>query len=633
LERESPNGLRAWLVPLLLVLAGGLAYLNTLPNGFVFDDDPWIVNNERIRDLSNLGDILTATNRPVMDLSFALNYAVGGTDPVGYHLANMAIHILAALVLYGLARRTLSLPVFGERVRGGAVGLAGVIAAIWLLHPLNTQAVTYTVQRGESLMGLCYLFTLYSFVRYATGEGRWWAVSAVVACVIGAGCKEVIATAPLVVVLYDFTFIRQPLRETIRRRGLMYLGLFAMWLPLGWMVYRTLAGGEDASAGFALEDKLLSRWTYLLAQPQVIVEVYLRKAFWPNPLVLDYQWVPAIPQDTPAGEVSRLFISNVLWQGLVVVGLLLTSAWGVFKRTWWGFLGLSFFLILAPTSSIMPIADLAVEHRMYLSLIAVVCVVVVGVYALLSSALPDGKPAVYGLVLAGVVAMSLGLSTAARNTDYRSKVAIWDSVVLARPYNARGWHNLASALDSEGRSDEAMLCYEQVLKIIPTHAAAYYGIGNLWLKRGNLTKAIDRLQTAVQLKPDDTASHAHLGKALLLAGQLDLAEASLRRAIELDPTYARAREYLGLLHLAQKDLEAAIESFRLAVEYDPALIAPRQNLATSLAQAGRPGEASLVIDQALAQADTLGLTEDELKSLRQKRDRYLAQAGQGSVGP
>jgi len=630
--RESPNRLRAWLAPLLLILAGTLAYINTLPNGFVFDDDPWIVRNERIRDLSNLGEILTATNRPVMDLSFALNYAAGGADPAGYHLANMAIHILAALVLYGLARRTLLLPVFSQRVRDRATGLAGAIAALWLVHPLNTQAVTYTVQRGESLMGLFYLFTLYSFVRYATGGGRRWAVSAVAACLIGVGCKEVIATAPLVVLLYDVTFIRQPWRQMIRGRGLMYLALFATWLPLGFMVYRTLTSGEDASAGFALEGKLLSRWTYLLAQPQVIVEVYLRKAFWPNPLVLDYQWVPAVPQDTPAGEVARLFLSNVLWQGLVVVGLLLASIWGVFKRAWWGFLGLSFFLILAPTSSLMPIADLAVEHRMYLSLIAVVCVVVASVYTVLSKVLP-GKAGAYGLVLTVILTMALGRTTVSRNLDYRSKVTIWDSVVMARPYNPRGWHNLGSALDREGRHDEAMFCYEKVLEIVPTYAAAYYGIGTIWLERGNLTKAIDRLQTAVELDPEDAASHAHLGKAYLLAGQFDLAEPSLNRAIEIDSTYARAHEYLGLLHISQKDLDSAIASFRLAVEHDPTLKAPRQNLAAALAQTGRHGEAAEVIEQMLAQTDQLGLSEAEQEAFRQKRDRYRAQAERGSVGP
>jgi len=188
-------------------------------------------------------------------------------------------------------------PCLQARFAGAGVYLAAAIALLWAVHPLQTESVTYLIQRSESLMGLCYLFTLYGFVRYATGGGRRWAIGAVLACFIGAGCKEVIATAPLVVLLYDTTFIRQPCREMIRRRGLMYLGLFAMWLPLAWMVCRTLFSGEDASAGFALEDKLLSRWTYLLAQPQVIVEVYLRKAFWPSPLVFDYQWIPAIPQE------------------------------------------------------------------------------------------------------------------------------------------------------------------------------------------------------------------------------------------------------------------------------------------------------------------------------------------------
>ena len=633
MQQQSPSRFKAWLPTGLILLAGLLAYLNTLPNAFIFDDEPWILHNERIRSLSNVDELLTATNRPLMDLSFAVNYALGETNPAGYHLFNLIIHALAGLTLYGLIRRTLNLPALRDVYGRYARGVACVIALLWLLHPLNTQAVTYTVQRGESMMGLFYLLTLYCFVRFTTGGGKLWAVGSVLACLLGVGCKEVIATAPLVVLLYDWTFLKQSLREMLRERWPVYLGLFATWVPLAWFVMRTLGSGEDASAGFALEDKLLTRWTYLLTQPGVIVEVYLRKAFWPNPLVLDYQWRPAIPGDTPDSAVMRLFMQNVLWQGLVVVGLLCLSLFGVMKRRWWGFLGLSFFLILAPTSSLMPIADLAVEHRMYLSLIAVVCFVVLAVFAVLRRGLPGDKPLTYGLVLSVILCLTLAMLTIARNADYRTKISIWDSVVLAQPLNPRGWHNLGSALDAQGRTDEAMACYEQVLKIVPSYAAAHYGIGTIWLERGNMPMAIERFEKAIELNPNDTAAHAHLGKALLLSGRLEQARSSLEKAIGLGPTYARAYEYLGLFHLAQQDLPGAIKSFRLAVEHDPKLVAPHQNLAVALSQSGKPGEAADVLDRALKQASQIGLTEQQQQSFRDKRDRYRAQALQGSVGP
>ncbi len=616
------------LIPLALVLAGVLAYINTLPNAFVFDDVPWILGNERITSLTHLGQMFTATNRPVLELTLAINYALGGEDPAGYHLTNLLIHVLAALALYGLVRRTLLLPNFVGRFHNAAPWLACAVSILWLLHPLNTQAVTYTIQRGESLMGLCYLFTLYGFLRFATagatGGRIRWAIAGIAACWVGMGTKEVIATVPLVVLLYDLTFIAKSWREPFVRRWGVYLGLFAMWIPLAMMLRWGLSS-EQVSAGLGLEAKMLSRWTYLLSQPQVITEVYLRKALWPNPLVLDYGWTPAIPEDTPPGAVAHLFTTNVLWQGALISGLFVASLWGVVRRAGWGFIGMSYFLILAPTSSLMPIADLAVEHRMYLPLIPVVLCVVLGADALLRSVIP-AKAGVYGMTLVVIFSLVLGSLTMARNTAYHTRASIWDSVVLARPNNVRGWYNLGSALLDEGQQDLALQGYLKALEIMPNHAAAHYGIGTIWLEAGDLEKAIGYLNEAVRLDPKDAASHAHLGKARLFAGQYDQAEQSLREAIRLDQDYARAHEYLGLLFVARQNLDLAIESFRQAIDADPRLVTAYQNLCGALSQAGRPTEAADVADDVIRRAEELGLSEEMVRGFMDRRDRNRAQA-------
>ena len=453
------------------------------------------------------------------------------------------------------------------------------------------------IQRGESLMGLCYLFTLYSFVRYATGDGTRWAVAAVAACWIGMGAKEVMATAPLVVLLYDRTFIALSWREVIVKRWGVYLGLFAMWLPLAMLLSRGL-GGEDASAGMALEGHMLSRWTYLLTQPQVIVEVYLRKSLWPDPLVLDYAWVPAIPEDTPPSEVMRLFLSSVLWQGLIVVGLFIASVWGVIRRTWWGFLGASFFLILAPTSSFMPIADIAVEHRMYLPLISVIVLLVFGVYALLRLAVRANAGA-YGLVLISVIALAFGVQTFLRNFDYRSRIAIWDSVVVARPHNARGWHNLGKALEDDDRLNEAMACYQNVLGILPNYTPAIFNMGVI----------------------------------LLNAGQTDDAFECFERVVRHDPDEAKAHEYLGLLSVARKDTGRAVASFREVVRADPELMSARQNLAAALNESGLTDEAVTAMDEAIRRANELGLPDEVVRELMARRERYRSQVVPAPDGP
>ena len=614
-----------WLLLLTLVVAGVLAYINTLPNDLVFDDIPWVADNPRIVSLSNVGQMLAETNRPVLEISLAINYALSGENTTSYRVMNMMIHILAGLVLFGLVRRTLLLPKFVDRFRGNAHYLAFVVALLWLLHPLNTQSVSYLIQRGESLMGLCYLFTLYSFLRYAAGNGKHWAIAAVVSCWVGMGSKEVMATAPLVVLLFDAVFIAKSWREPLTKRWVVYLGLFSAWVPLVFILTAIAGTGPEASAGFALEEKMLSRWTYLLSQPQIIVEVYLRKAFWPNPLVMDYGWVPAIPEDTPAEFVTGLFMRNVLWQGTLLLALFLASLWGTLRRRPWGLLGLSFFLILAPTSSFMPIADLVFEHRMYLSLIPVIAGVVFAGYSLLHKGLP-GNAGGYGCVLVAVLAVVLGLFTFVRNTEYRSRITIWDSVVVARPENPRGWYNLGSALKDAGDTEQALPCYAKALELRPNSADARYGIGVLLLEANQLPLAIEYLEAAVELDPGDPAGHAHLGKAYLYATDFPQAESSLQEAIRLGPDYARAHEYLGLLYVVRNAPDAAIDSFRRAIDADPRLFSAYQNLAAALLQSGQADQAVAVIEDVIHRSGELKVPSDVLRDFMDRRDRYRVQA-------
>ncbi len=630
LNKESAGRL-SWAVPLVLAVAGILVYLNALPAPFVLDDQPWILLNPRIRDLGNFIEILTATNRPVLELTLALNYAIGGNNPAVYHATNIAIHVPAGFVLYGLVRRTLLLPVFQERFKRSAIGLAATISLLWLVHPMNTQAVTYTIQRGESLMGLCYLLTIYGLARYATSKNLLWAVIAVVACWIGAGVKEVIATAPLLALLYDHTFLQSSWKQIIRQRGWFYLALCLMWVPLAWMLSRGL-GGNDTSAGLGMQEQMLSPLTYLLSQPQIILEIYLRKVFWPVPLVFDYAWVPAIPEDTPPDQWWALFLQNVLWQGVLLSFLFVLSWIGVARRAWWGFTGIAFFLILAPASSFMPIADLAVEHRMYLPLIPVIILVVVGVHWILDKCVP-ARSTVFGSLLALIAACSLGLQTVARNYDYQSRITLWSSVVEARPNNARAWHNLAVALNEEGHWDQAIACYEKVLEIIPTFSEAHYGLGTIHLEHGNYDSAIHHLRLAIQQRPEDAAYHAQLGKALMLDLQLDEADATLQHAIELNPDYGRAYEYLGLLRLAQKKPEEAVEWFRRGIEHDPTLLSNYHNLTTTLAGLGRYTEAVEVIEKAIRLAADLNISQQDLESLKSRLNRYRQQADQAPAGP
>ena len=341
----------------MLAIATFVVYWHGLSAPFVFDDRGTIVDNRTIENLWS-HDVFSAPHetpvagRPVVNVSFALNYAIDGRHVEGYRLTNIGIHVLCALALFGLAWRT-SLP----------VNVALAVALLWALHPLNSEAVNYVTQRTESLMALFYLLTLYC-ARRAYDDGArhgWWEAAAVLACTLGMASKESMVTAPLAVVLYDRVFLFDSLRAAFRSRARLYLGLAATWVLLAALV---ASAPRNLSAGFTAHDA--DPWTYLLNQA-VMITRYLRLSVWPRDLVLYYGW--PLP----------LTLTDVLPQALFVLGLLALTAVTLYRRPRVGILGLWFFLTLAPTSSILPIAtEVGAERRMYLPLMAIVALAVVG---------------------------------------------------------------------------------------------------------------------------------------------------------------------------------------------------------------------------------------------------------------
>ncbi len=435
------------LIPLILAAAGMLAYFNCLNAPFIFDDRWHIVENEHIRHLWPPWDILAHSSRPVLHLSLALNYALGGLNPWGYHLLSIIIHILAALALYGVVRRTLLSQPLRSRWGASSTWLAAVIAVIWMLHPLQTGAVTYTVQRGESLMGLFYLLTLYCVIRGSeSARGMGWHAAAIVSCVLGMASKEVIVTAPVVVLLYDRVFLAKTWREVLQRRWGLYAGLAATWLLVPVLMARgQLEGGSLSdwapSAGFSY--KGITPIEYGLTQAGVVLH-YLRLAVWPDRLCLDYGWGIGWPLALSVGEV--------LPQLIVVLGLLAAVMWAWFRHPVVGFLGAWFFIILSPTSSVVPIADVVFEHRMYLSLAAVIVPAVLGAYSLgkhLWGRQP-GRFRAFAWGVSGAVVLVLTGLTARRNYDYRSEQAIWGDTAQKCPGNPRAHYNYGVTLEHAG---------------------------------------------------------------------------------------------------------------------------------------------------------------------------------------
>ena len=578
------------LVPLLVVIAGLLAWHNSFTGPFIFDDRHWIPENPTIRHLWPIWDVLFPPSsalvnaRPVVNFSLAVNYALGGYNVWGYHALNLTIHILAGLTLLGILRRTLRQPALRERFGAVADGLALAVALIWTVHPLQTESVTYVIQRAESIMGLFYLLTLYCFICGAASRPGLWYGLCVTACTLGMASKEVMVSAPLMVMLYDRAFVSGSFREAWRRRWPLYLGLSATWVLQGLMVvsagtFKTSAVAQYAGGG--------RRWEYLLTEPGVILH-YLRLAVWPCPLCFDYYGWPLVGTGL-----------SVLLPTLVIAILLAATAWACKSNSAWGVLGAWFFLILAPSSSIIPLDSPAYEHRMYLSLAAVVTGVVVVASLLGKRLLRNQFCSVLGWVACGFVVVALTLLTIQRNRDYISDVAIWDDTVAKCPQNPRAHCNLGFALSQLGKTPEAIRQYEQALQIKLDYPEVHIDLGIALAQTGNIEDAIAHFELALRIDPDNADAHYNLGMALAQTGNIEEAIAHYQRSLQIKPDRADGHNELGIALAQAGKIEDAIAHYQQALRIDPGLAEPHYNLGNALAQAGRVPEATVQYEQAL----------------------------------
>ncbi len=616
---------------LLLVLV----YVPSFKGAFVFDDLASIVHNPTIRSLAPLTGPLAPPHdgspvqgRPLLNLSFAVNHALGGLDPWGWHAVNLAIHALAAFVLFALVRRVLRAPPLAARFGASAGPLAFAIALLWAVHPLQTESVTYVSQRAESLMGLFYLVTVYAVLRAAEPDGRSaaraaaWGTVAVVACLLGVATKEVAATAPLVALLFDRTLCAGSFGAALRRRGALYAGLAATWVPLAWLVFG--AGTRSGTAGAVPG---VSARSYALTQPGVVLH-YLRLVVWPHPLVLDYGW-PLAP--SLVGALPAL---------VVLLALCGATLYGVVRGAAWSLAPAWLLLILAPTSSVVPIKDAAFEHRMYLPLAAPLALLVLGVYLLLqrlaherglgapraagagaARTLGGSRAAVAGAALTLGAAAALGAVTYARNGDYRSELTIWRETAARRPDNARAAMGLGNALLDLGATDEALLAFDRAIALAantatgPDRARHFFNRANALARLGRTAEALAEFDQALANDPAFAEAYNNRGAAHMAAGDMERALRDFERAIGARPGYADAYSNRGTARARGGDLRGALADFDEALRLDPASAAAWGNRGAvrlalgACAEARGDLEAALRIDPALALART---TMDEL---------------------
>jgi protein O-mannosyl-transferase len=562
-----------------------VVFANGIFGRFLFDD-LHLVANPKMHELWPWGEIAQPT-RPLASWTLQLNAVLGGMKAWHFHLVNIAIHAAAGCVLFGLVRRTLELPGIAARLRNHATSFAFLAAVLWTVHPLQTQSVTYISQRYEALMGLFYLGTLYCLVRgFQSSRSTAWYLGAVASAWAGAGSKEVIATVPLVALLYDVAFLSSTWRSALRSRGWVYLLLLT---PVAWIVWSLKRAMVEAGPTVGFGMKSVSMWEYLRTQPSVLLH-YLKTAFWPDTLILDHGWP----------------IANDPWQiyglGAVIVMLVGVSLWAMWKHPKLGFLGLAIFLILAPTSSIVPVKDLAFEHRMYLSLAPLIMLTMLAVESALFRLIT--RETVRGTLIATLALVSiLGLSlrTIARNRDYARPVTIWSQCIENNPHHPRPYRILADIyLDDDPQ--KALHYYRKALELVTEKHWVLVDIGNIYLSY---------YAEAARLRPDDVAVQINASRTHANLGNYAAAVAHARRAVEASPGDRDAT--MQLAWLLSTSEEEAVRNGAEAVRLVEALPI-RQNfidvqrleaLSAAYAEAGDFEKAVQVAEQCVAEAQRM----------------------------
>ena len=623
----------------VIVVAGVIVYSNSLAGPFIFDDRTAILDNQQIRQLWPLSVPLSPPNntpvagRPIVNLSFALSYAIGGLDPRAYRLTNLAIHLLAALTLFGLVRRTLLLPSLRTRFGGHATTLAWSAALIWALHPLPSETVDYVTQRTESMMGLFYLLTMYCSVRALDRPPARWHAAAILACAAGMACKESMLTAPVIVGLYDYVFVASPALRKIRRARL-YIGLAMTWLVLAALMWP----GPRETVGLNTD---VGPWTYLLNQAPMLL-IYLREAFWPRNLVLDY----GVPQPVTLLDV---------WLPLLaVVAIALLVLFLLARRPHVGFLGAWCFITLSPTSSFVPIAtEVGAERRMYLPLAGLVVLVVLCAYRAWTSRASSHNQNI-GVAATVLVCLALATGTIQRNREYQTAVSIMKVTVERRPH-PRSYQMLANAYFESGQRDDAMRYLrlakadptssfmlgiellsggevapgieelERFVTLAPSHiraADAHATLGSVYLSRGELDQAAAHLREALRLEPLRGSAHASMGRVLVQQGRIAEGIGELQTSVDLQPGDLETLRLLGIMQGRSGQLDAAVKTFRRAIELYPKSSRDHYLLGRALAAMGQIAAAVPYFAQAVVLDPQNAEAREDLR--RAERDTSTA---------
>ncbi len=617
-KAQQPNS--QWLLyfksPLvhgaLIIILCLAAYSNTFHVPFQFDDPRSISEVPFVRDMRQFPNPLTQ-QRAVGFFTFALNYWFHGTHVVGYHIVNLAIHIMNALLVYALIILSFQTPVLkGAQLTKHAKPIALFSALLFAGHPIQTQAVTYIAQRFTSLATLFFLLSLVAYIWSRIGDtGKpsnyrpliWYGVS-FLASVLAMKTKEIAFTLPVVIALYEFLF----LEGAVKKRILLLLPLLLTMSIIPMTLLGTARPLGEMLGDIGEVTRLqttVPRGEYFITEFTVIV-TYLRLLFFPVNQNLDYDYPLFESFFSPEVLFSFLVLSLILGTGVYLVyrdrrspGAGRFMAFGIF----W------FFITLSVESSVIPIADLIFEHRLYLPSVGffLTCTIALFWGAQRLRARWAGAQQAVVIALAAAAIVSAGLAYT-RNIVWKSEVSLWEDVIRKSPLKARGYNGLGLAYFNKSRYDKAIEAFGKAIELHPAYGVAFNNIGNSYYREGLYDRAIEAQTEAITLEPNNAIFYDNRGLSYSGIGAYDRAVEDFSKAIKLDPSYAKSYHNLGFVYHSKGMYSQAIEEYTRAIALDPGNAVFRSNRGSAYAanaeyeRAIEDQTAAIALDPALAAA-------------------------------
>lgn len=554
---------------LILLVAVGVVYANSLDNEFLFDDIETIVELHRpgAGPFQQLDALLGGRSayRPVRSASYAMDYALSGLDPWGYHLTNIALHGLSAVCVYLIARILFASPL--------PPLLAGLLFAV---HPIQTESVTYLSGRRDVLSGLFVLAGFYMFLRYRQSGRLRDLVLSILLCPLAFFTKESGIILPLLCLGYDVVSrikrsgpdgevssvraIQAAASAAVREGRWFYLPAGALAGALAFYVLFLVRGTSQlAYHGGSLGMTVLTMARVFLR--------YLALLLFPMTLNADYSY-NAFPVTTTWADPAA-WLAIAIWAGLTVAWYRL-----LVRRPPAAFGGLWFLIALLPVSQIVPHHDLMAEHFLYVPSVGCALLIV----GLLDPALSRPRPSV-AVAAACILALSvLAVRTMVRNADWKDDLTLWSRTVQTAPQSARARNNLGTAYLRRGEFSLAEEQFAAAVAIQPDLAVAHGNLGKLFLDRGDLARAEEELESALAEPSRETIPRLWLGAVYLKQGKATEAEAQFRQALTHPRSAAYAHNNLGILLAKRDQLTEAEAAFREALRLMPNLREAKDNL-------------------------------------------------------